>query len=38
MLFSKQNLMLAGILVAVYYLYKMNKPAASNGGGAEMAA
>ena len=24
---TKQNLMLAGILIAVYYLYKMNQPA-----------
>lgn len=26
---TKQNLMLAGILIAVYYLYKMNQPAAA---------
>lgn len=37
---TKQNIMLAGILVAVYYLYMMNRK--SNGGtmteGAEMMA
>jgi len=27
---TKQNIMLAGILIAVYYLYKMNKPAMSS--------